>query len=73
VGGDLTLRGVTIQQYFGEARPADRDSRNRRAMVEKVWAIWITGFLQPSLPQDILLDLSLTERPAMVTRALDLV
>ncbi len=41
-------------------------------MLEKVWAIWITGVLQPSLPQDILLDLGLTERPAMVARALDL-
>ena len=41
-------------------------------MIEKVWAIWITGVLQPSLPQDILLDLGLTERPAMVTRTLDL-
>jgi eukaryotic-like serine/threonine-protein kinase len=41
-------------------------------MIEKVWAIWITGVLQPSLPQDILLDLGLTERPALVTRALDL-
>ena len=27
--------------------------------------------LQPSLPQDILLDLGLTEHPALVTRALD--
>jgi hypothetical protein len=41
-------------------------------MIEKVWAIWITGVLQPSLPHDILLNLGLTERPAMVTRALDL-
>ena len=41
-------------------------------MIEKVWAIWITGVLQPSLPQDILLELGLTERPAMVTRTLDL-
>jgi NACHT domain len=41
-------------------------------MIEKVWAIWITGVLQPSLPHDILLDLGLTEHPAMVTRALDL-
>jgi GTPase SAR1 family protein len=37
-----------------------------------VWAIWITGVLQPSLPQDILLDLGLTEGPAMVARMLDL-
>jgi predicted NACHT family NTPase len=41
-------------------------------MIEKVWAIWIKGVLQSSLPQDILLDLGLAERPAMVTRALDL-
>ena len=41
-------------------------------MIEKVWAVWITGVVQPSLPQDILVDLGLTERPAMVTRALDL-
>src|SRR2546425_6339485 len=53
-------------------RPVDAASRNRRAMIEKVWANWITGMLQPSLPHDILLDLGLTERPAMVTHALDL-
>ena len=41
-------------------------------MLEKVWAVWITGFLQPSLPHDVLLDLGLTERPAMVARTLDL-
>jgi hypothetical protein len=71
-GGDLTVREVTIQQYFGDTHRPDPDSRNRRAMIEKVWAIWITGVLQPSLPQDILIDLRLTERPAVVTRALDL-
>ena len=36
-------------------------------MIEKVWAIWITGVLQPLTPQDILLDLGLTEYP-LVTR-----
>lgn len=41
-------------------------------MLEKVWAIWITGVLQPSLPHDVLLELNLTERPATVTRSLDL-
>jgi len=41
-------------------------------MIEKVWAISITGILQPLLLQDILLDLGLAERPAMVTRVLDL-
>ena len=70
--GDLTLREVTIQQYFGDTRRYDLDTNNRRKMIEKVWAIWITGLLQPSLPQDILLDLGLTERPAMITRTLDL-
>jgi NACHT domain-containing protein len=72
VGGDFTLRDVTIRQHFGESRRTDLASRNRRAMIEKVWAMWITGVLQPSLPHDILLDLGLTERPVMVTRALDL-
>ena len=43
-----------------------------RAMIEKVWAIWITGVFQPSLRHDILLDLGLTERPVMVTRARDI-
>ena len=41
-------------------------------MIEKVWANWITDVLQPSLPYEILLELGLTERPAMVTRTLDL-
>jgi eukaryotic-like serine/threonine-protein kinase len=41
-------------------------------MIEKVWANWITGWLQASLPQDLLLDLGLTERPTMVTQPLDL-
>jgi hypothetical protein len=72
VGGDFRARDVAIHQYFGDARCADLASRNRRAMIEKVWAIWIAGVLQPSLPQDILVDLGLTERPAVVTRALDL-
>jgi hypothetical protein len=72
VGHDLATRDVTIQQYFGETRRTDPARRLRRAMIEKVWAIWITGVLQPSLPQDILLELGLTERPAMVARTLDL-
>jgi hypothetical protein len=71
VGRDVTIRDVTIHQYFGPERH-DPASRNRRAMIEKVWAIWITGVLQPSLPQDILLDLGLAERLAMVARVLDL-
>jgi hypothetical protein len=68
VGHDLTIGGVTIQQYFGETRRTDPASRQRRTMLEKIWAIWITGVLQPSLPQDVLLELSLIEHPAMVTR-----
>ncbi len=72
VGDNFTLRGVTIQQYFGETRRSDPASRNRRAMIEKVWAIWIIGVLQPSLPQDILRERGLTGHPALVTRAFDL-
>jgi len=72
VGGNLTLREVTIQPSFGDTRRSDPASHNRRAMIEKVWAIWITGVLQPSLPQDILLELGLSEHPALVTRAFDL-
>jgi hypothetical protein len=71
IGGDFTLHEVTIQPYFGDTRRSDPASRNRRAMIEKVWVIWIIGVLQPSLPHDILVDLGLTERPAMVTRTLD--
>ena len=71
VGGDFTLRELTIHQHFGPER-RDRASRDRRVMLEKVWAIWITGVLQPSLPQDILIDLGLTERPVMVEHTLDL-
>ena len=40
-------------------------------MIEKVWSIWIGGILQASLPDDLMLELGLTERPAMVTRPLD--
>jgi hypothetical protein len=72
-GGDFTPRRVNIQQYFrAEPRPNAAINRNRRDMIEKVWTIWITDVLQHSLPYDILLELGLTERSAMVTRALDL-
>jgi hypothetical protein len=72
VGHDLTIREVTIHQYFSSEYRTDRAGRSRRDMLEKVWAIWIRGFLQPSLPHDILLELGLDERPAMVARTLDL-
>jgi len=72
VGRDLTIREVTIQQYFGAEPRPNAASPNRRAMIAKVWAIWITDVLQPSLPHDMLLDLGLTERPAMIARTLDL-
>ena len=65
-------RDLTIQLPPAEPHRVDRGSRDRRDMIEKVWANWITGWLQASLPQDLLLDLGLTERPAMVTRPLDL-
>jgi hypothetical protein len=71
-GDNFTRRGRAIQPLFGDTGYSDPAHGNRRAMIEKVWAIWITGMLQPSLPHNILLELDLTERPAMVTRTLDL-
>jgi hypothetical protein len=72
VGPDPAHREATIPQDFREMPRADAASRNRRAMIEKVWTVWITSVLQPSLPYDILLELGLTERPAMIARAMDL-
>src|SRR5262249_14992654 len=53
------------------ARAAGGD-RKRAAMIEKVGAIWITGFLQQSLFQETRILLGLSERPEAVARPLDL-
>ena len=57
----LQILAAVILSCASGGWASDPSSRNRRAMIEKVWAIWITGVLQPSLPQDILLALGLTE------------
>src|SRR5262249_23377163 len=49
----------------------DKASRNRSAMIEKVRAIWITGFLRRSLYQEVRLTLGLCELPDAVARPLD--
>jgi DNA polymerase III delta prime subunit len=72
VGRDLTIRELTIQQYSGAELRPNSANHNRQAMIKRVWTTWITGLLQPSLPHDTLLDLGLTERPAMIARTLDL-
>src|SRR5262249_45211226 len=50
------------QQSDGN-RSEDLASRNRRAMIEKVRAIWITGVLNESLYKETLIALGLTKRP----------
>src|SRR5205814_10319881 len=62
---NLTLVGRT-------KRVVERADRNRSAMIEKVRAIWITGFLQQSLCHEVRILLGLSERPDAVSRPLDL-
>jgi hypothetical protein len=53
-------------------RAIERANRNRSAMIEKVRAIWITGFLQRSQLNGARILLGLSERPDAVARPLDL-
>jgi hypothetical protein len=62
---ELVVRGRT-------RRVVEQASRNRTAMIEKVRTIWITGFLQKSLFQEVQILLGLSERPNAVARPLDL-
>jgi DNA polymerase III delta prime subunit len=64
------LRGLLQQQ--SERRADDLESRNRRAMIQKVRAIWVTGVLQRSLYQETLITLGLAERPDAVERPMDI-
>lgn len=43
-----------------------QEQRNRRAMLQKVRAIWITGFLEKSLTDELRIELNLTDRPDVV-------
>jgi TIR domain/NACHT domain len=53
-------------------RHVEQASRNRDAMIEKVWTIWIRGFLEQSLFHETRVVLGLSERPDAVARPLDL-
>jgi hypothetical protein len=53
-------------------KPATGADRNRVAMLEKIRAIWITGFLQKSLFHETRILLGLSERPDAVVRPMDL-
>ena len=61
------------QEKPAETLAARRALRNRRAMIEKVRSIWITGVLERSLYHETMITLGLTERPDVVRRPLDLV
>lgn len=60
------------QQKQAERHTDDLTSRNRRAMIEKVRAIWIKGVLNESLYKETLIALGLTKRPDAVERPMDL-
>ena len=53
-------------------RAVEQANRNSAAMIEKVRTIWITGFLQKALFNDVRIDLGLNERPDAVARPMDL-
>ena len=53
-------------------RHEDREQRNRQAMIDKVRAIWITGFLDKSLEKEVRIALNLKENIEVVTCSLDL-
>jgi hypothetical protein len=65
----VVLVGPSIDTTHHVDAAADR---NRRAMIEKVRAIWITGFLQQSLFHEVRILLGLRERPDAVARPMDL-
>lgn len=50
-----------------------KEQRDREAMLDKVRAIWITGFLDQSLEKEARIALGLSERSDAVLRSLDLV
>ena len=61
-----------LWQKQSALRTDDLESRNRRAMIEKVRAIWITGVLNRSLYKETLITLGLAERPDAVERPMDI-
>jgi hypothetical protein len=70
----VILVGPRAAPTFGSVPSAPRPTvadRNRAAMIEKIRAIWITGFLHKSLFQEVRILLSLSEKPDAVERPLD--
>lgn len=63
----LVGHSITPSQW-----PTAASDRNRVAMLEKVRAIWITGFLDKSLFHETRILLGLNERPDAVARPMDL-
>jgi len=55
-----------------ENRFVEESLRNRRAMLEKVRKIWITGYLERSVYREVRILLGLSESPDAVARPLDL-
>jgi eukaryotic-like serine/threonine-protein kinase len=80
VGGSLAmLLGWAALRFWNRQQDHTATSeqeklgrRNRHAMIEKVRAIWIHGFLEKSLEQAARLVLGLKEQPDAVVRTLDL-
>jgi hypothetical protein len=50
-------------QTFTTAARSPQEQRNRKAMITKVRAIWIDGFLNKSLTDELRIELNLTDRP----------
>jgi NACHT domain len=71
---EFALQALT----FGELRPAVEQrpatpvDRNRSKMIQKVRTIWIKGFLEKSLFNEVRIALGLSERSDAVARPMDL-
>lgn len=66
VFGDVI--GEKHEHYYAPTTPirSPQEQRNRKAMLQKVKNIWITGFLERSLTEELRIDLNLTDRPDAV-------
>ena len=73
VGGDKVLGDQwNINYYQPATTPLDRQQqRNRKAMLQKVKAIWIDGLLEQSLAKELRIALDLTTQPDAVNLPLN--
>jgi hypothetical protein len=75
IGGDVVGRDKTIIQTITnifQGGTAQRDLRNCRNMLELVRNTWVEGVLEKSLYHEVILDLSLEERPSEVQHPWDM-